>query len=565
MAEKLSTNVDLLDKDRFTLGRTEKNETGIRTFGLTDEKTGITMTFPEQNDELDYTTTVAWLGANTSRNGKTFGECFTDLRETLITDPTAVAGKFGGVVANYGHASVGDMAVMPLLVDNLPASLAYRFFNSTSIGAGQEWSTRYGKKDEFGLPPIEEIIGESDPILSAMWQGIQDSMTAAYSDFYKNLRADLDNYLTGNGINTEDAKSQSTLNARTLDVARMFLPVGVKTKLAYVDSVRDWVRISGTLRQSTDPYTRAFGEQITAMLLLDQREESGDIALHLEKFAKYAEGSDVANKSVRSIGELVLRDLRIPYVNRGCYIPNDSSNVELTRDSRFRHDSQTVFYNALLGLRPDLDKEFLKARIAGLTDEDLAYVSSRAFAGHNHHEPMHPAFDLRGTAITYETSLAYLRDINRHRSFGRHVLWFSAEDKPMAIIGKGFTDNFAMANAEYWQAKQEHFRRRQNDIFSDVCTLTDMVTNRYGANVGNSVLMHILPLGAQMTMVLSAPFSQWNYMTSLRVGMGGDFGYRKDVWQMLELIRQFDPGLTSTSSHLTKPNVNDPEQIMGRS
>ena len=135
----------------------------------------------------------------------------------------------------------------------------------------------------------------------------------------------------------------------------------------------------------------------------------------------------------------------------------------------------------------------------------------------------------------------------------------------MSIIGNGFTDNFAMANAEYWQQQQVHFRRRLNEIFTDICVLTDIVTNRYGASVGNSVLMHILPLGAQMTIVLSGPVSQWNYMTSLRVGMGGDFGYREDVWNMLDLIRQNDPGLTGMSSHLKKPDVNDPEQIMGRS
>jgi len=565
MAEILQEKVDILDTERFTLNRTDEDQTGVRTFSLTDERTGITISFPEPNKSLDYATMVAWLGANTSRNGATFGECFEDIHESLTMNATGIADKFGGVVAKYGHASVGDMAVVPLLVDNLPASLAYRFFNSSSVGAGQEWSTRYGKKNEFGLPSIEELVGESDPVLSAMWQTIQDNMTVAYNDFYTGLRSDLDSYLVSNGIDTTDAKSQSTLNARTLDVARMFLPVGVKTKLAYVDSVRDWVRISGTLRQSTDPYTRSFGEQITAMLLLDKREDASDISLHLEKFAKYAEGSDVASKSVGSIGEIVLKGLTVPRHDRGCYMPNNSSNVELTRDSRFRHESQTAFYNALLGQRPDVDREFLKARIAGLTDEDLARISREAFVGHNHHEPMHPAFDLRGPAITYETSLAYLRDINRHRSFGRHVLWFSSEDKPMSIIGSGFTDNFAMANSEYWHPKQKRFRRRLDDIFTDICVLTEMVTNRYGVSVGNSVLTNILPLGAQMTMVLSAPISQWNYMTSLRVGMGGDFGYREDVWNMLELLRQDDPGLSGMSSHLSKPDVNDPQQIMGRS
>jgi hypothetical protein len=301
------------------------------------------------------------------------------------------------------------------------------------------------------------------------------------------------------------------------------------------------------------------------MLLLDQRPETADIALHLEKFAKYAEGSDVATKSARSIGELVLSGLTVPYVSKGCYMPNDPSKVELTRDSRFRYESQSSIYAALLGLRPDIDKEFLKAAVAGLTDEQLTDISFHAFTGHNHHEPMHPAFDIRGTAFTYETSLAYLRDINRHRSFGRQVLWFGAEDKPMSIIGKGFNDNYALSHAEYWQSHEQHFRRRLDDIFSDICNLTDMVISRYGTEAGNSLLTHILPLGAQMTMVLSAPISQWNYMTSLRVGMGGDFGYRKDVWEMLNILRQTDPGLAGMAGHLTEPNVNDPVQILGRS
>lgn len=71
--------IDLLNPERFELSRTTEDETGVRLFSLLDSKTGVTMTYPEPNARIDYASAVAWLGANSSRNGKSFGECFVDL------------------------------------------------------------------------------------------------------------------------------------------------------------------------------------------------------------------------------------------------------------------------------------------------------------------------------------------------------------------------------------------------------------------------------------------------------------------------------------------------------
>lgn len=580
---------DLLNPERFELRRTEPNrakrrhmlgrtifrtkneEQGLRLFGLYDTETGITATYPEPNPDVDYSTTVAWVGANTSRNGATFEDCFIDLNSTLATDPRSAANKFGNVFANYGHASVGDMATVPLMLDNIPAYIAYRFFSATSLGSGQEWSTRYGKKDKFDIPAISKIVGQhTSAQLEARWQVLQDSMARMYGQSFAELRQDLADYLQKNGVNIEPedkgelAKINGTLNARSLDVARMYLPFGIKTKQIYVDSARDWVRLAGQFRQSTDPAIRAFGEHITAMLLLDQRDDASDVALHLDKFTKYAEGTKTAETSIRELGRFVLKDLADVAATKLKGAPHDATVTSLDLPE-FDFESQRVIFSALCGLYPEIDRRAISYAIGNLSPAELEEASRLMFEGHNQHDMMHQAFDIRGIAYLYETAVAYLRDINRHRSFGRHVIQFTAEDKPLALVEKGWNNNFQLNESEYWAHRRDAFDSNMDYIFNEIYEIVEEVQKQFGPHAANAVLNNIMPLGAQMEMVLSAPVQQWNYMTSLRVGLGGDFGYRNDVWKMLGDIRHRDPGLRHMASHLTKPDVNSAEQIVGRS
>lgn len=554
---------EVLNEQRYRLESTGAEETAFRLFSLIDEQTGIKMTFPEPNAEIDYATSVAWLGANTSRNDTTFDAGFKTLRESLDDDPLAAANKFGNVFANYGHASVGDMATVPLLIDNVPGYIAYRMFSATSLGSGQEWSTRYGKKDAFNLPELAALVGSDvDPELSARWESVQEKMATGYKYMFDLLRPSLDSFLQANGHDTDTPSAQNTLNARTLDVARMFIPFGYKTKMAYVDSARDWVRMAGVFNQSQDPTVRAFGEQITAMLLLDQRT---DVKLHLEKFTKYAEGTDTANRSLAEVARLAIDLSGFSTVPPSKAKGFERSRVELTRDARYRFDSQTVIASALMGANPELDPRLISLAVSSLFDVDLAEISAAAFAGHNQFEMMHPAFDIRGIAMTYESSLAYLRDINRHRSFGRHIVQFSSDDKPMAALNNGINDNYALRESEYWSEHRAQFNVLFEEVYEDLFAIIGSLEESHGPVAANAALQHIIPLGAQMRMILSAPVQQWNYMASLRVGLGGDFGYRDDVWNMLQLIRDADPGMASMAGHLVKPDLNNAMQILGRS
>lgn len=564
-----------LNMSRFELGRTTSDETGVRLFSLRDPLTGIKISYPEPNSDVDYISAVAWLASNSSREGKSFEECFRDLREMMsqINPETGkpntkfAADKFGNVFANFGHASVGDMALLPLLLDNIPASLAYRLFNATSLGAGQEWSTRYGRKDEFGLPGVSEIIQSYvEPFIEQDWLIIQGKMAASYAQFFTLLRDDLDTYLTLKGYDTSTPKANNTLNARTLDVARMFLPFGVKTKQAYIDGARDWVRMAGIFRQSTDPFVKAFGEHITAMMLIDRLEGADDVSLHLENFTKYAEGTDTARQSTEKVARFILEKLASQGRQEG--IPFDQSAKPSSShilNHNFHHLSDVSVYSLVRGAMPQEAAWDIERAIRDLSDIERVEISKLAFAGHNHHDFVGPAYDVRGLAISYESALAYLRDINRHRSFGRHVLGFSCEDQPIATIERGANLNFPIHNAEYWVKHAASFDKAMQEIFTDIEVLIRNVCLKYGENAGNAVLQHILPLGAQMEMILSAPAQQWAYMTSLRIGLGGDFGYRQDVWNMLKQVRNYDPGLAAMSSHLQQPDVNSPEQILGRS
>lgn len=563
--------------ENYEISRSKHEDTGLRLFLLKDKQWGVDGTYVEFNQDFDVHAGIAYIGAKTSRSTEHTDEIFQTVHAASQTKDGFSGDRLAGIFSGYGHASVADMAPVMMFFDHLPMHLAYRLFNSTSVGGGQELSTRYVRLDDFGLPTFSQIIGHDtegarevgDDIV---WHQLQQHMAMLYNKWYGVFHQSLRVYLSK--TYKGDVKP-STLDSRTLDAVRMFLPFGTETRQAFLGSARNWIDIASQLRSSSDVQARAFGNHIVALLSLSDSEECGDIQAHLNGLTKYSEGSGDLASRISKFAELLEREVPGGRIDTDPALASPSKITSLVLPVTDRGSThtfhrpmtpgETVVASYVGAALPNLSGNNINMVTGWVAREGLARdISSLIFDGHTHHNLMRSQADIRGIPLWYESALAFHRDINRQRALGRHALIFSDGAAPY-VLDTGFNDNFTIKNSEYWSGRYDAWKKDMEGLYDQLNSFVSYVETAYGSTAAESAAMNLMPLGTQTTMLLSGPPSQWNYMTSLRVALGGDFGYRQDVWNMLETIRHQDPYFQSMASHLVQPDVNDPEQIVGRS
>jgi thymidylate synthase ThyX len=552
--------------ENYETWSTPKSEAGLNLYWLKDGKWGVNGSFVELNSDFDAHAGLAWVGAQTSRSLDSYDELFKKVKSASEKGQRSAGSKLAEVFVGYGHASVADMAPIMLFFNQLPMHIAYRVFSDISTGAGQELSTRYVDITDFGLPELSTLVNDAKTPtgLKKKYDALLKDMGSTYSQWFETLSNCLSDYLSKR---FEGDVKQSTITSRTLDVTRMFIPFGTRTSQAFLGSVRNWVDLASQLRSSGDPQALAHAEHILALLSLDQHPDySGEIHAELSALTRHSEGSDRTNKAQKKIRDYVSEtdtDLIIADYDDES-IGSSASRVRLLNDPRYRYDGQDLITSYMLCEYPNVPLHRIQDYVAGLDDKQLEILGNFIFEGHTHHDLMRNPADVRGTGIVYESALAFHRDANRQRALGRAATILTSDDV-FGTLSRGWNDNYAMKEADYWSPYRNAWHKDMARIYEKIEEILVDVTEMYGIEKAHSVMLNILPLGHQTTMVVSGPPSQWNYATSLRIGLGGDFGYRDDFWNMLELIRHSDPVYRSMSGHLVKPDVNDPVQIVGRS
>jgi len=134
----------------------------------------------------------------------------------------------------YGHASIGDMAMLPLCLEGISMIAAIEVEHE-QLWSGQERSTRYQDftKSGFVVPPeLEENFSRKSYYVETV-QAALNIYNQLYSGIY---RAMLDSVPPPTGTEADGFKR--TLKARAFDVARSLLPYAVKTSVGQITSAR---------------------------------------------------------------------------------------------------------------------------------------------------------------------------------------------------------------------------------------------------------------------------------------------------------------------------------------
>ena len=176
---------------------------------------------------------------------------------------------------DYGHASIADMVPVAMFMDEVSIFLAYYLWTETSIGAGQESSTRYIKMTIDGVLPFE-LTGlpqeQKEEWLAFIQQAFQ-----TYNETYqywldmadeKPQLTRVPDSLRNDPSDKAQKQVQRMIRNYAFDRARYFLPVAALTNVMIVQSAREWARLANILNSHSCPEFQMLGQLIVSEMQL---------------------------------------------------------------------------------------------------------------------------------------------------------------------------------------------------------------------------------------------------------------------------------------------------------
>ena len=547
--------------EHYELERTETDDTGVRLFTLTDHESQVQTTLAEFNDNVDVHTLMAWVGARTSRSADSYPDIYRQVYQAQNASE-----KLAKVFVSYGHASVADMSPAMIFMNRIPMHQAFWMFNHTSVGGGQELSTRYVELDNLGVAPLEKFVDSEymDQLqmesLSRQWEAVQENSTQMYHKWTPKLEEALREYLHAN-TDPETKVPNSTVTARTLDVSRFWLPIGAQTSMTMLSSTRSWVDMISQLRSSGDVQHEELGDQLHTLLRLKDYDEAQDLQAELSALTKYSEGKDTLANNLGELAAFLESDQRFDELAQVETRDEEPTKVKLLEITDFSSYGEQLALSYITTLHPQLDERAALRYLSSLDDDSRAEMGRIMLQDHMHHDLMRNPGDVRGSLFVLETAQAYLRDLNRHRAAVRLVPALEGHNLD-AIVYAGFNQNFQLHNAEYLEAFKDEWSADIQAHYEQIYSLYDELKRTVPDSAG--AIINLLPLGHQMKMHISGPVTQMNYLASLRISLGGDYGYRNAVYEMLDQLRD-DPYLSPMLPNINRPNPNNVDEILGRS
>jgi hypothetical protein len=201
--------------------------------------------------------------------------------------------------------------------------------------------------------------------------------------------------------------------------------------------------------------------------------------------------------------------------------------------------------------------------IAELNDEQKREVSEIIFNEHDQYNHMRNMGDVRSSSIfKVTTALSYLRDLNRHRAFGRFTPLFE-EKNWRAILKDGFNMNYQIFNTDGLSHLSQNWSEDAQALYEELNDLGEIIERNF-PDIDSGWLLRLLPLGHNSTMHFSAPVSQLSYMINQRANRPGDYGYVYIATQMLEELRKKSPLYEGLAPGVSPVDLNSFEEFTQR-
>ena len=544
--------------------------TGLRLITLEDLQTETVVTTTVADTQRRTAAHRAWAGARQSRAPGMPWEILHEMGEKGV-DPDQ---KIDDMFRNYGHASVGDMARLAVDMGRIPMHLCLALFNEGTLNSGQEKSTRY--QPRFGraiLHGIKNYLPDTLPraevvALEEEYQAFgvrslgyfarqRELLTSAFTQYYQADLARMD--------------QKSALNSRVLDCARSFLLFGQWSGMSFETSARDWSRILAELKASPLGYYRKVAVQIERLLAPSpEEEEMLDYKAEAPSLIRHTEAAHTVNHNLHTLRQFVQEHtdlLRCVPISSGA--PRCWSQQVLWINERYSPADRLVAEYLLL-LWPGMDHNTLLAWLHAQEDATKETFSTLLFAGHSNYNEL-PQF-ARTTEMTLlvQSFLGELRDLNRHRAWGRFVPLPQVFGEPWTkatveqVIAQGFGLPLYLSEVADFAALKEAFVRDLSEYYVQLQAFIEKVSAHYGSGIDYSFVLNLLPLAQRVDIWLHGDPKQALYLTAQRTRPGGHINYRALAYEASLLLASSDPYLAVIRQQ-KRPDPASREEFFDRS
>jgi len=456
----------------------------------------------------------------------------------------------------YGHKSIGDMAHIPLAIENISLLAAIEVVDEPRWD-GQERSTRYqdfSKRIYYtpsGLTPTEK--SHYDATIHMLFDAYDEVFHEAVKAFA------LDNPRP-EGL--DEAAYQRTIRARAFDVARYLLPMATMTSVGQITSARTLEGQISRMRSSRYTELHELATQIQTAVVtdlphdvtLEKRQEfvnnlgpevsaaaGGDMLKHyvethplLDSSAptllKYADENLHLTKS-REVARRILKQLDLGMH----YLVNDVQSehaneyhVEVDMLATCLYEVSHYSYRRIRAALLKRPTVFIQASLTEI-------LNTRG--PHDEH-----LRTFRSAPLTFDIimDIGGMRDLHRHR----RAIQVSQDYAP---IGFALPDPCCTPKIEeiYNEAT-----RKVRLAFEIMKGLMEM------RGVENGSESYLLPLGTKHRFLMKMDIAEALYISELRTGPAGHISYRRVAWEIYRAVCGIAPTLAAASAdRVTDPST----------
>lgn len=544
--------------------------TGLRLICVEDLDTGTVVTTTVANPEKRVASHKAWAGARQSRAAGMPWNILHEMGERGVNPDQKLEEMFRG----YGHASVGDMARLTVDMGKIPMHLCLALFNEGTINSGQEKSTRY--QSTFGkavLHPSRNYLPEDLPEgeSTRLEEEYQSFGANALASFARHKAALLSAFAQHYQIDTTNAQQKSALTSRVLDCVRYFLLFGQWSGMSFETSARDWSRILAELKASPITYYNKVAGQLEKLLAPDRSEEEAlNYRAEAPSLIRHTNPQQTTNQNLQ-----VLKQFLIEQTNLLQQVPLLKGSPRLVEqrvsmiEPKYTEGERLVASYILL-LWPGLERRQL---LDWLHTQDVTVkraMSAIIFSGHTNYNEL-PAFARTAhMTLVCESSLGELRDLNRHRAWGRFFplpLVFGerlTRDTLEQIMARGFTLPLYLTDVSAFAEQKAAFEQDLLAYYDKLQALIEKVSLAYGDSIDYTFALNLLPLAQQVDLWMHGDPRQALYLTTQRSRPGGHINYRMLAYEANQLLAATEPYLAAIQIN-KRPDPASREEFLDRS
>jgi hypothetical protein len=543
--------------------------TGLRLICLEDLSTGTITTTTISNPTKRTAAHKAWAGARQSRAKGMPWDILHEMGEKGVNPDQKLEEMFRG----YGHASVGDMARLTVDFGKIPMHLCLALFHDGTINSGQEKSTRY--QTAFGkavLHPLRLYITESfskDELedFEKEYQSFGIESLELFAKHRNNLLSAFEEFYH---VDTTQLDQRNALTSRVLDCVRYFLLFGQWSGMSFETSARDWSRIIAELKASPLTYYQKVAAQIEKLLAPTKEEEEAlDYKAEAPGLIRHTNPHFTANRNLHALKQFLEEQTDMLHC-----VPIDHRSPERVEqqvsfiEPLYTEGDRLAATYALL-LWPGLDRDQLLDWIHTQDSGTKMAISAIIFSGHSNYSELPVLARTTRMTIVMESFLGELRDLNRHRAWGRFfplplVFGEKLTKKTLdQIIARGYGLPLYLTGIS---AFAEHKKAFENDLaayYSKLCLFLDKVSVLYQDTIDYGFALNLLPLAHRVDLWMHGDPKQAGYLTAQRSRPGGHINYRTLAYEANQLIASSDPYLSGIKL-AKKPDPSSQEEFFDR-